>query len=58
METELALQQLLVHGGRAGDRLSVRPGGAERRSKLPEAAEQCRTEWVPVDPELELAPGF
>lgn len=56
-EAELVLLQLSVHLGREEGGLSARPGGSERRSKLPEAAQQWRTERL-ADPELGLVPSF
>lgn len=41
--------------GDAGQ-LWMRLGGSERRSKLPEAAQQWS--MAPMDPELSLAPSF
>lgn len=55
-EAELLLLQLSVHQGWGKGGLSMRPGGSERRSKLPEAAQQWRTALM--DPELELVPSF
>lgn len=43
-EAELVLLQLSVYQGREEGGLSTRPGGSERRSKLPEVAQQWSTE--------------